>query len=168
MPFIALALVIAAAVGGGTALAAENALPGDPLWSVKVGVDERLAGMLATDDQAQAQWDLAAIQTRLGEAQQLSSKGALTAQTEADLADNLNVHVDDLSARVATLQRTGQAQAAATLAADFQASMAHSAAALGTASATQNTFLTDVHTTLDEASSLSADAQAAAAASSTK
>ncbi len=162
--------MIAAAVGGGTALAAENALPGDPLWNVKVDVDEQLASVLAPNPQAQAQLDIADIETRLNEAQQLQTKGQLNTQTQTQISANLDLHAEDAAQLIASMQSSGNTMGAATVAADFQAAMAQSAASLGKATVSASgtlsadPLLTDVHTTLNEASSLSADASAAAAA----
>src|SRR3989338_3749649 len=46
-PIMAIALLIALFVGGGTSLAAENSLPGDPLYHVKVGINEEVRGWLS-------------------------------------------------------------------------------------------------------------------------
>lgn len=174
MPFIAIALIIAATVGGGTALAAENALPGDPLWGVKVGVDERLAGMLATNSQAQAEQDVADIKTRVAEAEQLQIKGQLNTEAQDEISANLDAHAQDAAQLIASMQSSGNAEGAATVAADFQAAMSQGAASLGsaevatnastTSSTSAHSLLTDVDTTLNEASALSADASTAAAA----
>jgi hypothetical protein len=174
MPFIAISLIIAAAIGGGTAVAAQNALPGDPLWTVKVNVDEKLAAMLATSQQERAELDIADIKTRLNEAQALQAKGQLTAQTQAQISSNIDMHSADAAQEIAAMQNSGQTKVAATVAADFQAAVAQSAASFGesavsvqtaaTASIPAHSLLNDVDNTLNEASALSADASAAAAA----
>jgi hypothetical protein len=124
MPFVAIALVIAAALGGGTAAAAQASLPGDALWGFKVHVNERLAGALTASDQAHADWDLNSIKARLSEAEKLSAKGALSANVQADIAANLKLHADNITNIVAKLQANNDAQTAANIAARYQAELA--------------------------------------------
>jgi hypothetical protein len=124
MPFIAIALVIAAALGGGTAAAAQASLPGDALWGFKVHVNERLAGALAASDQAHADWDLNTIKIRLAEAESLSAKGQLSTDAQADIAANLKLHAANITNTVAKLQANNDAQAAANIAARYQAELA--------------------------------------------
>lgn len=124
MPFIAIALVIAATLGGGTAAAAQASLPGDVLWGFKVYVNESVAGAFAASDQAHADWDINTIKTRLSEAEELSAKGQLSTDTQAVIAANLKLHADSITNTVAKLQATGDTQTAANIAARYQAQLA--------------------------------------------
>src|SRR3989344_4466272 len=51
MPIIA-SLVLAAMLGGGVSLAAENSLPGSPLYPIKVSINEEIRAALATSVEA--------------------------------------------------------------------------------------------------------------------
>ena len=51
---VALSLVLVVLVGSGTAVAAQAALPGELLYTVKVNVNERVAGALAVSTEAKA------------------------------------------------------------------------------------------------------------------
>lgn len=124
MPFIAIALVIAAALGGGTAALAQQSLPGDVLWGFKVNVNENIAGALSASDTAKAEWDLSSIKTRLNEAQQLSEKGRLNLVAQGDIAANLKTHAEDITQVVTKLQTSGDTQGAADIAARYQAELA--------------------------------------------
>jgi len=174
MPFIALALVIAAALGGGTAAVAQVSLPGDALWGFKVNVNEGVAGALSSSDQARADWDLNTIQTRLNEASKLSAKGQLTADAQADIAENLKGHADNVTATVAKLEASGDTQDAATIAARYQAELASATTLNADTSANNNANATvsnetsantdlnaTVQAALEQASSLSANVSAA-------
>ncbi len=166
MPFIALALFLAAAVGGGASIAAQNALPGDALWGFKVGINENIEAALAADGQAQADFDIKAIEARMQEAAELSANARLTADVRADIEANFESHVKSVQAQVAKLEAEGKYSAAADVAARFQATLAAHASALSEAgvSTELDTFIHKIRTTLDTASTLSAQASAKAAA----
>jgi hypothetical protein len=170
MPFIALALVIAAALGGGTAALAQTSLPGDALWGFKVHVNEGVAGALSASDEAKANWDLTAIKSRVAEAQKLSQKGKLSADAQATIAANIQTHADGLSSTITKLQADGDTKGAATIAAQYQAELA--AAADTNLNTNANTDASvqmqgdanldaTVHSALEAASSLSASVNAA-------
>lgn len=146
MPFIALALVLAAAVGGGTSLAAQQALPGDVLWKFKVVVNENVGAALAPSGKAQADFDLARIEDRLREAQKLKAEDRLSAEAEAAIAANIEAHAKSVEQEVAALRAQGETRAAADVAARYQASLAASGSTIA-----------KVHTILESASSLSAE-----------
>jgi hypothetical protein len=172
MPFIALAIVLAAALGGGTSIAAQNALPGDALWGFKVGVNENIRAAIAAEGKSQANWDIIALETRLDEAEKLAAEGKLNAETQATLEANYNAHVHSVSAQIAKLEEKGDYAAAADVAARFQAAVASHASGLAEAQAHADihaqdvlaNVLSKVHATLDSASTLSAEASAKAAA----
>lgn len=176
MPFIAIALIIAAAIGGGTSVAAQNALPGDALWGFKVGVNENVRAALAPEGKAQADFDISAIETRMEEASKLAAEGRLDASAQADLEANFGAHAQNVKKQVEKLQAKGDYSAAADVAARFQATVAAHASGLaeaqshvsGNASANAQAVLSNlinkVQATLDVASNLSADASAQAAA----
>ncbi|MDO8575878.1 MAG: DUF5667 domain-containing protein [bacterium] len=91
MPAFAAVLVIA--VGGGTAAAAEGALPGDILYPVKVHVNEEVQATLAVTPKAKADWEVARAERRLEEAATLALSGRLDDATRAELDTNLDAHV---------------------------------------------------------------------------
>ena len=178
MPFIAIALIVAAALGGGTSFAAQSALPGDALWGFKVGVNENVRAALAAEGKAQADFDLSAIEERMREAAALAAKGRLNAEVQADIQGNFGAHAESVQKQILRLQEKGDYAAAADVAARFQATVATHATALANAKARASTnananaqavlgnLINKVQTTLDTASSLSADASAEAASSS--
>lgn len=176
MPFIAIALIVAAAIGGGTSLAAQNSLPGDALWGFKVGVNENVRAALAAEGKSQADFDISAIEARMEEASKLAANGRLDAQAQAKIEANFDAHAKNVAAQVAKLQERGDYSAAADVAARFQATVASRASALAeakvnagaegsaNAQAALSGIIGRVQTTLDTASTLSADASAQAAA----
>ncbi len=79
---------------GGTAWAAEGALPGDALyaWKTKVNEPTRLA-VLPTPS-ARAEWSVELLSRRLKEAEALASSGQLNSETQAFLEEKLNQERD--------------------------------------------------------------------------
>jgi len=72
---IILAIVLTlSAVGGGTAYAAQDSLPGDALYPVKLGT-EQLRMMLPGDDVVKAERALSFAERRVGEMEALTEKG---------------------------------------------------------------------------------------------
>lgn len=71
--FVALSLILI--VGGGTGYAAERALPGDLLFSVKVHVNEEVNGFFAYSEEAKADWQIQRVERRLKETEKLALRG---------------------------------------------------------------------------------------------
>lgn len=90
--FVPLLAVLVVLGGGGTAYASEGALPGDPLYSIKVGVVEPLRTTLAIGAEARAEAHLALAERRLEEAEALAAQGKLTEETTAELENNFETH----------------------------------------------------------------------------
>ncbi len=89
-----IALFIALALGGGTALAAENALPGDTLYPVKIYVNEQVRDALEVSAEKQAEWDLKKAERRLLEAEKLAQQGKLNAASRADIESRIQENID--------------------------------------------------------------------------
>jgi hypothetical protein len=75
-------------LGSGTAFAAQNALPGDALYAIKINVNEAVAGALAVSDEAKASYNTNVAAERLKEAQALAAANKLSAETTDTLAQN--------------------------------------------------------------------------------
>ncbi|MDZ4226368.1 MAG: DUF5667 domain-containing protein [Patescibacteria group bacterium] len=99
----ALAAVLIIVLGGGTAYAAQGALPGELLYTVKVSVNEPLRQALAVSTEAKAAFHTEVAQTRLEEAETLAAEGRLTASTSAKIETNLDAHlahVEEITAKL--------------------------------------------------------------------
>jgi len=168
MPFIAIALIVAATLGGGVSVAAQNALPGDALWGFKVAVNENVQGAFAVSQKAKADWDIALVAARLAEANTLAAEDRLSAGAQADIQSNFDAHARNVAEHVARLQERGDWDVAADVAARFEAAVATKSSALVEARANAKEVLGviigKVQATLDVASDLSADASAKAEA----
>lgn len=91
-PWVAALVIVILVAGGGTSLAAEQSLPGDTLYSVKVQFNEPIRGWLAQNPEAQANWQAERLARRLEEMNELESKGRLAEATRQDLETRINEH----------------------------------------------------------------------------
>jgi len=118
--FAAASLALVLVVGTGTAYAAESALPGDALYTIKVNVEEPIQGALATSPQAKAQWSAELATRRLSEAETLAAQGKLTPQAASAVTTGLDQATTQFDANVAEVATSSGDQA---LAVDLQSNM---------------------------------------------
>jgi hypothetical protein len=120
MPIV---LIVSLLVGGSVSLAAQSSLPGDFLYPVKVGVNEKARGLAALSTESQIRWEAALAGRRLDEATELAAKGELDAQAAARVEANFEDHVDRISERLLEFGAEKDFQAAAEVASDFETSL---------------------------------------------
>ena len=106
LQFVAATVALVFAAGGGTAYAAGGALPGEPLYGIKINIEEPLQGALQTSPQAQAQWNAQLAARRLAEAEQLAAQNKLTPATESVVAVGLDQATNNFDASVSQLAAT--------------------------------------------------------------
>lgn len=113
MQFGAATAALVLVMGTGTAFAAQNALPGEPLYGIKVNVEEPIAGSFATSPEAKANWSTQLAGRRITEAEQLASQNKLTTSAASTIADGLNQATESFDANVAQLATSSNGSAAA-------------------------------------------------------
>ena len=69
-------------IGGGVTLVAEQSIPGDFLYPVKINFNEEVRSLLAVTDQDEARWQTEAAERRLSEAETLTERGVLDEATD--------------------------------------------------------------------------------------
>lgn len=118
-----LALALLLTFSGGTALAANGALPGDLLYPVKVGVNEQIRSAIAftTEAEANYQGDLAA--RRVAEIEQLAAQGKLDGQVKESAEARFESHADKTLKLIEDLEVKGNFDAAAAVSSRFEASL---------------------------------------------
>lgn len=84
--FAAVAIIML--VGGATGASANSSLPGDFLYPVKVGINEKIREVLAFSKEAKLKVGISLAQTRLQEAETLAEHNQLTQSQEKELRDN--------------------------------------------------------------------------------
>lgn len=76
----------------GISYAAEDALPGDTLYTIKTVLNEPLRGALAVTAHAKAEWASDVAAERIKEAAALAADGRLDASTEEKLQESFDTH----------------------------------------------------------------------------
>ena len=107
-------LVILASIMG-TSFAAEQSLPGDPLYAFKVGVNESVRGAFTFGAEADAQWEIEKIERRAREKMELEAQAELTTTAEAEIESRSQTSADKVEAIIVRLQAEGKAEAATSL-----------------------------------------------------
>lgn len=120
---MALILIIALFVGGGTSFAAENALPGDTLYPVKISVNEEIRNFIAISDEARADWNARRAERRLEEAEKLAIEGRFNTETRADLESRLESHVEAFAERAEKIEAKQDTRASFEIHSNFEASL---------------------------------------------
>ena len=126
---MAISLIIALLVGGGASFAAENALPGDALYPVKVEVNERVRGWAAVSAEAETEWETRVVERRLEEAARLAAENRMTADVRSRIEANFEKHAERVQKQIAALE-TKASNAAVDISAQFETSLTAHAAIL--------------------------------------
>ncbi len=118
-----LSLLFAAVLtlGGGTALAAEHTLPGDPLYPYKVYVNEPVVSALTLSKDKEAVWQAQLAERRLLEAEQLAAIGRLDERVKQRLTKRLERHTEKSTRLAEKLEQKGNLEAAAQINARLEA-----------------------------------------------
>ncbi|HVW66275.1 MAG TPA: DUF5667 domain-containing protein [Candidatus Peribacteraceae bacterium] len=137
------AVVVLIGAGSGISYAAESALPGDPLYGVKVHVNEAVQAGLAFSPAAKARVNAQIADERLHEAEQLAARGRLTTDASTSLVAAFQTHLDDAHQAIADVAAAGKAQDAATIDDEVAHALQNHAAVLNSLAAADSG--SDVH-----------------------
>ncbi|MEX2008519.1 MAG: DUF5667 domain-containing protein [Candidatus Spechtbacterales bacterium] len=104
---IILAVVATVTAGGGAAYAAQDTLPGERLYDVKLHVNERFEGLLAISDEDEAELALELAERRIRESERLAERKELSAELAQGIEARLASHVQRLEALSVKLEERG-------------------------------------------------------------
>jgi len=91
---------------------AENAVPGDILYPVKVEFNEELRSSLAFSPYQKVVWETQRMERRIAEARLLASEGKLTIETQDEVAKAVKQHSDAAQREIAQLRESDSDKAA--------------------------------------------------------
>lgn len=112
VPIIA-GFIIVVILGSGVSFAAENSLPGDLLYLVKVNINEEVLGSLTFGVKAKTEYEADLATKRLEEAEQLTVSGKMDEETQDSIETNFEKHSKKVSDGIAQVQsETGVTDAA--------------------------------------------------------
>lgn len=117
----ALVVVLLVSTSGGMAYASSDALPGDPLYRVKVSFAEPIAGALITNPAKKASWNAMLAERRLAEAITLASRGALTPESRTYLESRFAYFTQEAEAGAQAVAVDGDPVTAFALRSDLEA-----------------------------------------------
>lgn len=162
-----IAIIIVLLLAGSGSIAAENAVPGDFLYPVKVTVNEEVRGALSVSSKAKAEWNARLVERRLEEAEKLAAEARLDAELQAGLQSRLAAHFSSFDEQTEVLTAQGNASAAAEAHAALEAGLAAHADALANVGARVPSMEARVNSLLERVNlRLAATAQARAQAES--
>ncbi len=168
MPII---LIIALLVGGGVSVAAEQSLPGDALYPIKISLNESVRGGLSLSSEAKANYEVTKAEKRLVEAEELAAEGKLDTEAQAQIEANFDRFAERVAARIEEVKKDDP-EAAAGIAARFETALSAHEAILAklavnadaAAKASVAELVTKVKTYTTQAITAKTQAQAAAQA----
>lgn len=91
----------------GAAYAAEEALPGDLLYPIKVNINEKVVGALQGNAIAKAEWESERAERRFEEAEILASKGLLNPETRQEIQNHIEENLQSFSIFTNLLAKEG-------------------------------------------------------------
>ncbi len=169
--YMPLAILIALILGGGVSVAAQDALPGEILYPIKVTVNENIRIATTFSAEAKAEFAVERAVRRLEEAEQLYGSGEVNADIQTEIEVRFKNHADDAARRIGRLKSEGELSVAATVQSNFETSLrAHeqALAQINAQASTQGklvTFVNVVHDHVMTAASGRLDAEAKLAVS---
>src|SRR5579863_569205 len=136
-------------VGGIVSVKADTALPGDLLYPIKIGFNEKVEAALAFSAKAKLNLNIKLAELRLQEAQQLAAENKLTSSNESQISSNFNQHANQALTQLGASGQKNHGQATQAASVDFEASLkAHSVALSDLQKNTKNnsagTLVTDI------------------------
>ncbi len=97
--------------GAGVSFAAENALPGDVLYPIKVQLNEPVVAALSVSQESKVLWNAERAERRLEEAALLASNGALTEAKKQELEDRFDRYAERVIAEVEQIEESNSSVA---------------------------------------------------------
>src|SRR3989344_1286492 len=135
MPIVAIIAALVLSAGGGAALAAEAALPGDFLYPLKVHVNEEVMAKFNLSAEAKAAFETDLAERRITEVQQLTAMGRINTAIRDELFTSFREHLVESTTVAETVT---DANASAKLKASIHTMLTAHAAALQEVSASVN------------------------------
>lgn len=99
-------LVFLVFVGGAVSAVADNALPGDPLYSFKLNINEEIQGFFKQTPAEKVAYGAQRVENRVKEIKTLADSKSLTQAKQLTVQKAINEHIKDLSTNLNTLSNT--------------------------------------------------------------
>lgn len=111
------ALVVATLffIVGGISLAAEEALPGDSLYAVKLNINERVMGLASLNDISDAENESRITSRRIAELEELAARGVLNPDVSKRLTAAISQHTRSAREHIKAASEAGEISSALSL-----------------------------------------------------
>lgn len=100
---------------GGVSMAAENSVPGDPLYAIKVNVNESLMDLASVSPTSEAAHESRLAARRIAELETLAARGNLNESISSDLTEAITEHTKLAREHIAEISSQGATGDAASL-----------------------------------------------------
>lgn len=97
-------------MGGSVSFAAENTVPGDTLYPVKVHFNEPVRGAIARTPKAKAEWEVRLVERRLEEVEKLEAKDDVRQDTREAARTNLEKYTERVNGRIAKFEEDNDSE----------------------------------------------------------
>lgn len=114
---------------GGSSLAAQNSLPGNFLYPIKVNINEGIKTAILSGP-ARASYEVERVKIRIDEAKQLVAQDKFTPQVQEQLATQLTSHIESVQKDINTLTKKGDLKVAFEISTDLEHSLEESQASV--------------------------------------
>lgn len=115
-----IALFILLLIGGGTGIAAENSLPGDVFYPIKIHVNETLESALAVTAKGDAEVSVRQAAERLSEAEKLKEKGELTSEQSVAIKNSFLTEVGLMNKNLQKIKEKGDSKSVEEINGEFE------------------------------------------------
>ena len=114
------AFVIGGLLFGSTvSFAAENTVPGDALYPIKIHINEQVLGAIAITPQAQADWGVRKAERRLEEVEKLAILPAVSPEVKATAEESFNASTNQVQEHIANFEKYNDSEDAIATAGKF-------------------------------------------------
>ena len=117
---ILIIVALVAAVGGGTTVAAQNTVPGDILYPVKVGFTEKVGSALNFSAEGKALYEADLADRRLQEIEAVTVQGGADSEVRAQLETRFDSHAKGVEEKIAKFESEGDVYVASSIASKFE------------------------------------------------
>src|SRR3989338_8365875 len=121
--FMPIFLVIVLLATGGVSWGAQNSLPGDTLYPIKIEVNERVNSWAAITDESEAKLASKLALRRIEEAEELLSKDEFNVESKEKIEARFETHTAKMEEKIAKLEEKNKLSEAAEINSNFEASL---------------------------------------------
>ncbi|MEX1027359.1 MAG: hypothetical protein WD049_05040 [Candidatus Paceibacterota bacterium] len=104
LPYIA-GIALVTITGGSVSFMANNALPGDTLYPIKVSINEELIGLMHTTPHSKARYEARRLSERLNEVSRLTSGDRVNSDVWHEMSLSLEAHVTSIKEYINTQEQ---------------------------------------------------------------